>query len=254
VPKIIFSLHKESLLLGFRNILPIMPSVIGFGLIFGFTGSALSNLSLIIVSSMSYIIFAGSAQFLVLILIIEGEPIIGLIIAGILINLRHLLYGANLNPIIKARKIKKVFMAYLLTDEAFLITSLTKKRLEEQSSSINQYNLDDVLIGAGFTLWSIWNLSTIIGYLIAPIVEEVLFFEADFILSVTFLGYLIMHWQENPFERNFITILALLSFILAFFLQSSILLITILLFGIIITVLSQAINDKKSEKRKMAGS
>ena len=68
--------------------LPILPSVIIFGLIFGITGYS-SGLPLYLVSSMSYVIFAGSSQFLVLILIKEDDPLAAILIAGILINLRH---------------------------------------------------------------------------------------------------------------------------------------------------------------------
>lgn len=228
-----------------------MPSVIGFGLIFGFTGGALSDLSLFVVSSMSWIIFAGSAQFLVLILIIEGEPLIGLIIAGILINLRHLLYGANLHNFVQANKLKKVLMSYLLTDEAFLITSLTKKTFDEKPKYYDLYNLDDVLIGAGFTLWSIWNVSTILGYIVAPIVEELLVFDPDFILSATFLGYLIIHWRENPAERAFVLILSVIAFLLAFLIQSSDLIIVVLLFGIVYSVSLTYIFDKRKEVQEV---
>ena len=228
-----------------------MPSVIGFGLIFGFTGGTLTDLPLYFVSSMSYIIFAGSAQFLVLILIIEGEPLISLIVAGVLINMRHLLYGANLNNVVRAKGLKKLLMAYLLTDEAFLITSLTKKTLDEKPNSYDYYNLDDVLIGSGFTLWFMWNVSTIIGYIIAKNVNELLIFEPNFILSATFLGYLIIHWRENPEERAFILILSLISFLLAFLIQSSDLIITVLLFGIVYSVSLTYIFDHRKEKQKL---
>ncbi|MHA1990972.1 MAG: AzlC family ABC transporter permease [Candidatus Hodarchaeales archaeon] len=233
---IIISLHKESLLLGFKNILPIMPSVIGFGLIFGLTGGSGTDLPLIIISSMSFIIFAGSAQFVVLLAIIAGEPLLGLLLAGILINTRHLLYGANLNEVIEAKGLKKVIIAYLLTDEAFLITNLTKKRLEENPEPSRNYNLDDVLIGAGFTLWSIWNLTTIVGYLLSEIVERILTLHENFIISATFLGYLIMHWLGNPDERKFIVILAIFSIILGFLIDSSALIISILMIGILYTI------------------
>ncbi|MHA2031499.1 MAG: AzlC family ABC transporter permease, partial [Candidatus Kariarchaeaceae archaeon] len=65
--------QKNSFLFGVKLMLPILPSVIIFGIIFGITGYT-TGLPLYLVSSMSYIIFAGSSQFLVLILISENEP------------------------------------------------------------------------------------------------------------------------------------------------------------------------------------
>jgi predicted branched-subunit amino acid permease len=248
-------MHKDSLFLGFKNILPIMPSVIGFGLIFGLTGGSSTDLPLIIISSMSFIIFAGSAQFVVLLAIIKGEPLLGLILAGVLINTRHLLYGANLNEVIEAKGLKKIVISYLLTDEAFLITNLTKKRLEENPKTSKKYNLDDVLIGAGFTLWFIWNLTTILGYLLTEIIEQILTLHENFIISATFLGYLIMHWRGNPGERKFIGVLTIFSLSLAFFIDSGSLIISILLIAIIYSMIFFSrffkLQEKSSSYRPM---
>ena len=80
---------------------------------------------------MSYIIFVGSAQFLVLILIIEQQPFLAVLVAGIVINLRHLLFGAALHKDIKSKGLKRILLAYLITDEAFLVTKLTQAQFHK---------------------------------------------------------------------------------------------------------------------------
>ena len=133
--------------------LPILPSVIIFGLIFGITGFT-SDLPLYLISSMSFIIFAGSSQFLVLILISENNPIVAILIAGILINLRHVFYGAALNKEFQGMGKKKILAAYLLTDEAYLISTFTKK----SNRNHQDVKIIDVVIGGGGLLWISWNI------------------------------------------------------------------------------------------------
>lgn len=208
--------------------LPILPSVIIFGIIFGIIGYT-SDLPLYLVSSMSYIIFAGSSQFLVLILISENDPIIAILIAGILINLRHVFYGAALNKEFQGMGKKKILAAYLLTDEAYLISTFAKK----SEGGPNDVKIIDVVIGGGALLWVSWNISTIIGYFVGQRTNVFEGVPTDFIVAGTFLGYLILQWEQSPRERRFILVIILLSFSLSFVLQGVYLLFFTLLLGMI---------------------
>ena len=88
-------LDQSSIKLGVRFISPIIPSIVLFGLVFGYTGGN-ADLPFLLVSSTSFIIFAGTAQFFIILAIIQQDPIIPIIMTAIVINLRHLLYGAAL--------------------------------------------------------------------------------------------------------------------------------------------------------------
>ena len=236
-------INLESYKMGFKNILPIMPSVILFGLILGITG-ALGNVSFILVASTSFIIFAGSSQFIVIILIIANEPLLGIALAGIIINLRHLMYGAVLHDLVKSKGLKKVIVAYLLTDEAFLITELAYKKNKNQFDA-GEYSVDNHLIGAGFTLWFLWNLSTDFGYFFAELVKNYFSFSTDFIVAATFLGYFVMNWSNSPENRVLMLVMSVIAFCLGFIFQSSTLIILILLTGISIGSISKYLNLKK---------
>jgi predicted branched-subunit amino acid permease len=231
---------KESIFLGIKRFLPISPSVALFGMILGITGG-IGGVPMILVLSSSFIIFAGSAQFIVILLIIEGEPLLALIIAGIIINLRHLLYGAALHHDISSTGLKKAVLAYLLTDEAFLITSLVKNELNEKNGSETDIHLDGVLFGAGFMLWAVWNISTFLGYLTTNIISsDVLnLLSPNFIVAATFLGYLISHWQQSSSDQPFILVMILTSIFLSFFLQSSTLLIVTMILGILFAMIEE---------------
>lgn len=221
-----------------------------FGLILGVTG-AKTGLSLFITSATSYVIFAGSAQFIVVLLLATEEPLLGIVLAGIIINLRHLLYGAVLNPHIKSKGIKKVILAYLLTDEGFIITTLTQHQ-EKERIKAGELTVDGILFGSGFTLWASWNIVTIIGFLLfsVPAVQSLLTFSDEFIVATTFLGYLIMHFQSSPRnEKYFVIFMSIMSVLLAFFLASSNLIIVLLLLGICLAMIQKSLNLRKNNAK-----
>jgi predicted branched-subunit amino acid permease len=200
---------------------------------------------------MSFIIFAGSAQFFIILLIIEGEIGVALLIAGVVINLRHLLYGAVLYDDIQSEGVKRYLLAYLLTDEAFLVTTLIKKDLETNETN-SGIKLEDALLGAGFFQWGIWNLSTIIGYLITPFIQTFLILSADFIVAGTFLGYLVLQFQRGTLpEKRFIGYMSLISLVLSFLIQSTTLLVTTLVIGIIFAGLVEYQGIKSSNDQKL---
>ncbi len=233
-------IQKESAILGIKRFLPISPSVALFGIIFGFTGGV-GNLPMILVVSSSFIIFAGSGQFLVILLIIEGESLVAMVLAGIIINLRHLLYGAALHNDISSSGFKKILLAYLLTDEAFLVTSLIKDELNSGTDDKSVINLEDVLFGAGIALWVVWNLSTSVGFLLTGFFASNLsnLLSPNFIVAATFLGYFVIQWQGSSSEKLFILLMVIISMLLSFFLQSSTLLIVILILGILFAMIGE---------------
>lgn len=238
-------MHKfDSYVMGAKNIMPIMPSVILFGLILGITG-AIGNISFLLVASTSFIIFAGSSQFIVIVLIIQHNPLLGIVLAGIIINLRHLMYGAVLHDYVKSKWPKKLVVSYLLTDEAFLISELAYKN-NKKLFDTDVLHMDDHLIGSGFTLWFLWNLSTDFGYFFAQFVKNYVSFSTDFIVAATFVGYFVMSWTNTPENRPLFIIMSVVAFILAFIFQSSTLIILILVLGIFIGSVSKYVTVKKS--------
>jgi predicted branched-subunit amino acid permease len=241
------NIDKPSALIGFKRFLPISPSVILFGVILGFTGG-LGGLPFLLVISSSFIIFAGSAQFIVLLLIIEGDPLFAIFLAGVIINLRHLLYSAAFHSIVISRGLKRLLLAYILTDEAFLITSLTKNEIKSNFDSKSTVVLEDVLLGSGISLWIVWNLSTIFGYLLTDFFTNYLsdFPSPDFIVATTFLGYLVLHWQESSSKHFFIAIMVVISVFFSFFFQSSTLLIVVLVIGILFAMSEELLQTSTS--------
>ncbi|HEX6121692.1 MAG TPA: AzlC family ABC transporter permease, partial [Ktedonobacterales bacterium] len=81
-------------LAGVRGVLPLLPGVLPFGLIYGVAARG-AGVPAPLIQGMSAIVFAGSAQFAVVQLVAAGAPVLVLVLAGIIINLRHVLYSAT---------------------------------------------------------------------------------------------------------------------------------------------------------------
>ncbi len=243
-------LDRLSFKLGLQLMFPIIPSILIFGLIFGYTGGN-ADLPLLLVSSTSFIIFAGTAQFFIILAIIQGDPILTIIITAIVINLRHLLYGAALHDTIKTKGIKKILVSYFLTDEVFIVSAELKKKFLAKEVLENDIEVEDCLIGAGFFAWIVWNICTIVGYLFSDLLVNLFTISSEFIVAGTFLGYLVMQWKNFPTERIFIVQVAVLGFFLSFWFQSSLLLIGILLLGAFIAMFEQHRKNTRLERMEV---
>ncbi len=168
---------------GVRAELPILVGTIPFGLIYGV--SALSQrISAVFAQAMSGIIFAGSSQFVVAQLINATVPVAIIVVTGVIINLRHILYSASLAPYTRHLPRRwKVVLAYLLTDEAYAVTIL-HYRTPGDATHRHWY-----FLGAGLALWMTWQLSTAAGVFLGAKIPAA--WSLDFTLSLTFIAFVI---------------------------------------------------------------
>lgn len=153
-------------------------------------------MSAALTQSVSGIVFAGSAQIVITQLVAYGAPGLVIILTVAVVNLRHVLYSASMAPYLKPLGTAwKLFLSYLLTDEAYAVTityyegqETPIKRLRDfkGASQIEQDYRHYYLFGAGVALWSTWQLSTAAGLLLGAIVPES--WSLDFALPLTFIA------------------------------------------------------------------
>jgi len=143
--------------LGVRAELPILVGVVPFGMIYGISALA-AGMTPASAQAMSSIVFAGSAQFVLVQLVQANVPLAVMLATGFVVNLRHALYSASLAPYTSRLNIWwKVILSYLLTDEAYVVT-ITHYSRPDDGSHKHWY-----FLGAGLTLWSCWQVSTAAG-------------------------------------------------------------------------------------------
>ncbi len=177
--------RSTEFLSGVRDELPILLGVAPFGLIYGVLALS-AGLPPAIAFAMSSIVFAGSAQFLGAQLIGAGTPFAVILLSTFVINLRHMLYSASVAPYVKhLSPLWKILLAYLLTDEAYAVT-ITHYR---QMGDSPERNAHWYFLGAGLTLWSGWQISTLIGIIVGAQVPPA--WSLDFALALTFIALVV---------------------------------------------------------------
>ena len=174
---------KKEFLHGIKDELPILVGVIPFGMIYGILALD-AGLSKAEAQAMSAIVFAGSAQFMLVQLAAIGTPALVMVLTGFIINLRHALYSASVAPRVRhLSPLWKVFLAYLLTDEAYAVT-ITHYAQEGEIRHKHWYYL-----GAGIALWTAWQISTAVGVFLGAQIPSG--WSLDFTLALTFIALLV---------------------------------------------------------------
>jgi 4-azaleucine resistance transporter AzlC len=174
---------RAQFLAGVRSELPIALGVIPFGLIFGVLaiGAGLPPGPAL---AMSSIVFAGSAQFIGQRMIGAGDPAALIILTTFVVNLRHMLYSTSVEGYIKHLPARwKVLLAYLLTDEAYATTIVNYQAAGELAHK------HWFFLGAGLTLWGVWQASTAAGVFLGAQVPPA--WALDFTLALTFIGIVV---------------------------------------------------------------
>src|SRR3954453_3699672 len=104
---------------------------------------------------MSVIVFAGGAQFLAVGLIAAGNPIAA-ILAGLLLNARHLPFGLAVSQTIGPRKRDQLIGSHLMTDEVVAFTLREPDPVRRRT----------IYWLIGITLFTFWNAGTALGVLL----------------------------------------------------------------------------------------
>ncbi len=161
--------------------LPVQLGVIPFGLVFGVLGIA-SGLTATQTILMSSIIFGGASQVVFAQLWSSGtSPIVtGGSVA--IINMRHIIYSANVSFYISSLPLKwRIVLGYLLTDEAFAVSF----QEFENKNKFAHYHL----LGGGLTLWVFWQISTVIGVFLGANIPPYL--NLEFAIPLTFIAVIL---------------------------------------------------------------
>jgi len=105
------------------------------------------------------------------------------------VNARHILYGTVLSEHLSGLKLFwKIILSYVMTDQAFAVSNTFFKKNKKNENQ--HYHL----LGSGFTCWSIWQISTILGIILGSVVPEEL--GLSFTISLTFLALLINDFRK----------------------------------------------------------
>ena len=162
---------------GFRAILPLWLGVAPFAVAYAVTARA-SGLNLWETQGMSLTVFAGASQFAAAGLFGQGAAPISIIATTAVLNVRHLLYGLSLAQKIPMSVGQRAVAAQFLTDEAYGL-----------SISAPELNFP-YLLGAELSLYTVWNVFTLLGSLIGALVPDPASLGVGIVFPLAFLGLL----------------------------------------------------------------
>lgn len=175
---------------GVRAEIPLMIGGFPFGLIYGALALD-AGLSPLVAQMMSWMVFAGSAQFLAAQLVHEAAPGLVIVFTIAVVNLRHMLYSASLAPYLASLSTGwKAILSYLLTDEAY-----APAIIHYEEKGISPY-AHWFLLGAGLSLWLDWQVSTAIGIFLGAAIPES--WSLDFALPLTFIAMVVPVLKNRP--------------------------------------------------------
>lgn len=168
---------------GLRGVAPLLIGDIPFGIIYGVVALG-TGMPLILAQLVSLIVFAGSAQFACAQLIGAGASGLLIVSTAFIINLRHALYSASLEPYTLHLSSRwKWLLSYLLTDEAYAVAI----RHYQDNAPLKYKHW--YFLGAGIGLWTTWQASTGIGILLGTRVPGS--WSLDFALALSFIAIVV---------------------------------------------------------------
>lgn len=136
--------------------------------------------------STSWIIFAGSSQLATVELIADSASAAVIVLTVFFINARHIIYSAALRQRLSIYPAWiRVLAPYVLTDQLFAVAETSPELVDPTP----RYRLWHFL-GAGFFLWSVWQVAVIAGLFIGDVVREE--WQLIFSVPILFLGLMIL--------------------------------------------------------------
>jgi len=183
------TIKKAEFLGGAKAAIPLIVGGIPFGILFG-TLAPSSGLSAWATMAMSLIVFAGSAQFIVLALIAVQAPLEVILLTTFVVNLRHLLYATALVPYISHLSFPlRSLLAFGLTDETFANMS---QRYQPNSPLGDDHQFAHFFyLGSMFSFYVSWSSATAIGLVLGNVIPDMTSWGLEFAMSVTFIGMVI---------------------------------------------------------------
>ncbi|AEB74259.1 AzlC family ABC transporter permease [Lentilactobacillus buchneri] len=166
-----------------KDTLPTVFGYIGIGVAFGIVGKA-AGLSPLLVTLMSIITYAGSAQFVIVSMLVTHSPIFSIIFSVFLVNSRMILMSTTLASYFKHDSMfKNILVGTLLTDESFAL-GMNKLNYSDNHLNFAWFNTANVIS------YMTWILSSLVGAVLGNFISNPEKFGLDFALVAMFIGLL----------------------------------------------------------------
>lgn len=167
---------------------PLALSIFAYGLVFGVLARQ-AGLTYGETVIMSAAVFAGSAQFVAVGLMGAGAGAGQIVLATLLLNLRHLLMGASLAPYLSGTRLWKLaLLAHGLNDESYALTASRFRRCGGSAA---------YFLGAGAVTFLAWLGSSALAAAVGNAFGDPRWYGLDFAFLGAFIGLLIPQLKDK---------------------------------------------------------
>ena len=170
-----------------RLFVPVAISIASYGVVWGVLAGQ-AGLSPLEVLLMSGIVYAGSSQFVAIDMWSPvGLPMVSIVVATAVINLRMLLMTATLRPQFDGvPRWQAVLAMFLVSDEVWAMTMAEHAKGGGGPA---------FMLGCGTLAWIAWVASTLTGRLLGAVIDDPTTYGLDFAFTATFLALLLSMWK-----------------------------------------------------------
>jgi 4-azaleucine resistance transporter AzlC len=170
-----------------RLFFPVAVSIAAYALVWGVLAGQ-AGLTPLEVLLMSSFVYAGSSQFVAVDMWTPGAlPILSIVIATAIINLRMMLMTATLGPLFRGVPRWRALPAmFLVSDEVWAMT---------MAESAKERGSPAFMLGAGALAWIAWVGATMAGRLLGAAVSDPAAYGLDFAFTAVFLALLFSMWR-----------------------------------------------------------
>jgi len=166
---------------GVHDVLPTVFGYIGVGLAFGIVAHT-SHLSLLVVAGLSFIVYAGSAQFIITSMLLLHDPLSAIFISTFLVNSRMILMSTSLAQYFRHESLtRNLLIGSLVTDETFALAMNKQNKTNGKLSFAWQS-------AANVVAYLVWGIATIVGAVLGGLIANPERFGFDFALTAMFIG------------------------------------------------------------------
>ena len=174
---------------GVRDVSPLLLGIIPFGLVAGIA-AVNAGLGVAEAVGLSVVVFAGASQLAAVELLAQNAPLAVVIGTAVVINVRMVMYSASIAPYLAGYGRRfRAGLAYLLTDQAYALSVAEFERTPDRTRW--RYYL-----GAAATLWIVWQITTVVGFVIGAGVPEA--WGLTFAVPLVFLALLVPAMKDRP--------------------------------------------------------
>lgn len=184
-------MRKKALRRAFLDTVPVMTGYVVLGIGFGILLQQ-AGYGVWWAFAMGLLVFAGSAQYMLVSLLAAHAPVLTVALTTLLLNARHIFYGLSMVDAYKGAGKKKPYLIFALTDETYSLVTQNRvpEGLSRQGYCLTVSALDHIYWVAGCVLGSL-----------AGQILPVNFEGVEFVLTALFITMFVEQWLSTKEHR-----------------------------------------------------